>query len=398
MTDKHNLSFDELITSLNEAVNHPMATAWDIYYFINNNLGSSSSVELRTVLSAYFKIEVARPSKVHSAMLSVALKMSEHIPDFRLPSFLKMWRYPQFLLEEDKRDVVDEKNHRTYLSLEKKVNRKLLSYFLHHQEDRSLMLEFFNNVDVAIKCMVATKVFETNKNGRRIFSVKLVSAEGDELLVDSHVFPCRFYEIQNRMFDVSVLASKTGNARAMEVVQSRQRIEDVFPVCIGYVDRIDEAHNHQHVYDSLSRHFVADSSQVRAVKGSFVLFSPVVPKVDKFKTAYIHRVINTTEALQNFCVVDISIVRMSSEYKSFAYTIDSPLPETPEGIYSSQGFVNFDTPLLHLDSEMTELSVVKTEVVTESNVKVGDKLQAVILLKRGRDGMKHNSVLLVIRK
>ena len=251
--------WNELTASLELAKEHPLDTAWTIFRYLRLNYKNMGSQQVRTLLAIYMKLPVERPSLVHSCMLAMAVNISGEYADFRFPQFLDMWGYPEKLREEDLTRQKG-KDGRMFLSLKEKAERCRQSYVLHQHEAAA--------VADGIMTMYAAKVFEKQDNGRRRFFAKLVGADGRELSADSHLFPCKPWEIQGRMYDVLTRTSRQGNLRAVEIVPSEKRVEDVFPSVTGYLDRVDLSRGHYHVYDSVSRHFVAEKPPVKLKEGT----------------------------------------------------------------------------------------------------------------------------------
>lgn len=363
-------TFDELLLSLAMATEHPNDTCWDIYRYMNAHVGDGtlSSEEARTLLSSYMKLPKTQPSLLHSRMLYVALKMTEVYPDFRLPAFLDLWGFPEMLRDEDKEPQVG-KDGKKYLALKVKTERALQTYLLHHPAERTA------EGNDGILPMIATKVFQTERDGRKVRSVKLVGPHGEELLADSHVFKCKPWEIQGRMFDVITRVSRGGNERAQEIVASQTNVADVFPVIVGYVDRVDAEHGHFHVYDSLSRHFVAEKPAVQLQKGDFVKFSPVIPAKDKFKSALIHAVLPVSEGTETFGMLKATVTYVDKAKGFFAYRLDDIPPTTDEGIITPEG--------------TADLSLCPT-------VEKNTVLRLLLFLTRGNEGVKRNHVAMAL--
>lgn len=375
MNDRQSFdSFDELLAALETAVSHPMDTAWCIFRYLQKNYKGMGSEQVRTLLAAYMKIPVEKPSLIHSCMLGMAVKISEMYPDFRFPQFLDMWGYEKKLRPEDRQRQTG-KDGRSYLSLKEKVDRRLQSYLLHHHHEAKDLAD-------GIKSMFAVKVFESMVNGKRRYFVKLVAADGMELATDSHLFPCKPWEIQGKLYDVSLRKSKQGNERAVEVVLSRKGVGEVFPTMVGYVEGVDESHGHYHIYDALSRHFVAEKPQMMIKTGDFVTFAPIIPAEDKFKSAAVINVLSHDEGLTAFGTYQAIVTFVNPTDGYLRYRITSSIKETPEGKITEEGFVS--------------LVNVKDDELRKS-LKVGDNIRLLLFLKRGKDKVKRNHVAEVIR-
>lgn len=365
------VTWDELLESIATGAAHPDDTNWKIFRYLQHNYKTMGAVTARTLLAAYMKLHVKRMSLVDSCMLGMAVKVSETYGDFKLPKFLEAWGYDQFLRPQDLQRQTG-KDGRQYLSLKERVERALQSYRLHHPEESDGECE-------GVVSMYAAKVFEKEKDGRKRRYVKLVATNGSELIADSHQFPCRPWEISGRMFDVLTRVSKQGNERVSDIVASRKRVDEVFSVEVGFVEFIDESHGHIHVYDSQSRHFVADKSACSALKisvGNYVRFCPIIANGDHFKSAAIVSVMDKYEGRKAFGIYEAKVEYANVKDRYIRYSIESAIRYTPEGNIIKAGFAS--TANLPED--------VRNGMVQGSHVHL------VLFLKRGKDGMKHNYV------
>lgn len=365
------VTWDELLESIATGAAHPDDTNWKIFRYLQNNYKTMGAVTARTLLAAYMKLHVKRMSLIDSCMLGMAVNISETYSDFKLPKFLEAWGYDQFLRPQDLRRQTG-KDGRQYLSLKERVERALQSYRLHHPEESDGECE-------GVVSMYAAKVFEKEKDGRKRRYVKLVATNGSELIADSHQFPCRPWEISGRMFDVLTRVSKQGNERVSDIVASRKRVDEVFSVEVGFVEFIDESHGHIHVYDSQSRHFVADKSACSALKisvGNYVRFCPIIANGDHFKSAAILNVMDKYEGRKAFGIYEAKVEYANVKDRYIRYSIESAIRYTPEGNIIKAGFAS--TANLPED--------VRNGMVQGSHVHL------VLFLKRGKDGMKRNYV------
>lgn len=365
------VTWDELLESIATGAAHPDDTNWKIFRYLQNNYKTMGAVTARTLLAAYMKLHVKRMSLIDSCMLGMAVNISETYSDFKLPKFLEAWGYDQFLRPQDLRRQTG-KDGRQYLSLKERVERALQSYRLHHPEESDGECE-------GVVSMYAAKVFEKEKDGRKRRYVKLVATNGSELIADSHQFPCRPWEISGRMFDVLTRVSKQGNERVSDIVASRKHVDEVFSVEVGFVEFIDESHGHIHVYDSQSRHFVADKSACSALKisvGNYVRFCPIIANGDHFKSAAILNVMDKYEGRKAFGIYEAKVEYANVKDRYIRYSIESAIRYTPEGNIIKAGFAS--TANLPED--------VRNGMVQGSHVHL------VLFLKRGKDGMKRNYV------
>lgn len=365
------VTWDELLESIATGAAHPDDTNWKIFRYLQNNYKTMGAVTARTLLAAYMKLHVKRMSLIDSCMLGMAVNISETYSDFKLPKFLEAWGYDQFLRPQDLQRQTG-KDGRQYLSLKERVERALQSYRLHHPEESDGECE-------GVVSMYAAKVFEKEKDGRKRRYVKLVATNGSELIADSHQFPCRPWEISGRMFDVLTRVSKQGNERVSEIVVSAKRVDEVFSAEVGFVEFIDESHGHIHVYDSQSRHFVAEKSAHTALKisvGNYVRFCSIIANGDHFKSAAIVSVMDKYEGRKAFGIYEAKVEYANVKDRYIRYSLESAIRYTPEGNIIKAGFAS--TANLPED--------VRNGMVQGSHVRL------ILFLKRGKDGMKHNYV------
>lgn len=369
------LSWDELLESINNGASHPDETQWAIYRYLKENYKNEGSVMSRTLLAAYMKLHVNEPSLINSLMLGIAAKVSEVYPDFRFPQFLKAWGYKGNLRNQDK-ERQTSKDGRTYLALVERVERALQSYLLHHPEEER---EDCN----LIVSMYAVKVFEKISDGKKRRYVKLVAANGSEFIADSHQFPCKPWEICGRLFDVLTRVSRQGKERASEIVVSKKRVDEVFSTQVGYVDGIDESHNHVHIYNAQSQHFVAEKSTLSTQpsiqnisNGSFVLFCPIIANGDHFKSAAIIRILNKDEGRKAFGMYEAVITFVNRQEQFIRYAITQDIRPTNEGTISKEGFAS--------------TAAISDE--DKQKIAVGKHVWLLLFLKRGKEGTKRNHV------
>lgn len=353
--------------------NTPEDTKWQIFHELQQNYKTMGSVKARTLLAAYMKQHDARrPSLVGSCMLGMSIKVSETYADFKLPKFLEAWGYDRCLRPQDLQRETG-KDGRQYLSLKERVDRALQSYLLHHPDENDGSCS-------AIASMYAVKVFEKEVNGRKRRYVKLVGGNNTEFIADSHQFPCKFWEVSGRVFDVLTRTSKQGNDRAADIVVSRKRVEEIFPTETGYVDYIDESHGHIHVYDALSRHFVAEtksvSPDIRVQAGCFVSFCPIIIEGDRFKSAAIISVVDGQAGIEAFGTYMAKVEYVNVQEAYFRYAIETEIKPTHEGTVTPTGFAS----MASLPDDL------------KSRIAVGLRVRLLLFLKRGKDGKKHNYV------
>ena len=365
------VTWDKLLDSIATGATHPDDTNWKIFRYLQHNYKTMGSVTVRTLLAAYMKLHVKRMSLVDSCMLDMAVKVSETYGDFKLPKFLEAWGYDSCLRAQDLQRQAGM-DGRQYLSLKERVVRALQSYRLHHPAECKGECE-------GVVSMYAAKVFEKETNGRKRRYVKLVATNGSELIADSHQFTCRPWEISGRLFDVLTRVSKQGNERVSEIVVSAKRVDEVFSAEVGFVEFIDESHGLIHVYDSQSRHFEAEKSACSALKisvGNYVRFCPIIANGDHFKSAAIVSVMDKYEGRKAFGIYEAKVEYANVKDRYIRYSIESAIRYPPEGNIIKAGFAS--TAALPED--------VRNGIVKGSHVHL------ILVLKRGKDGMKHNYV------
>lgn len=375
ITDKtpRTTTWEQLLDIIATGASHPEETNWAIYRYLQQNHRTMGSVMARTLLAAYMKLHTRKRSLINSCMLGMAVKISELYADFRLPRFLEAWGYDACLRAEDRQRQTG-KDGRQYPALQERVDRALQSYKLHHPEEE-------REECADIVSMYAVAVFEKGQNGRRRF-VKLVAPDGTAFVADSHQFPCRPYEILGHVFDVLTRMSKQGRERAAEIVASARGVEDVFSKEMGFVDGIDEGHGHIHVYDSQSRHFVADKAALpvalrsSVAKGCFVWFCPIIAQGDRFKSAAIVGVVDKYKGREAFGVYTARVTYVNQKDSYLHYSIESAISETTEGVIAKEGFAS--------TADMPE--AVRRQITARQHVYL------TLFLKRGKDGVKRNHV------
>lgn len=374
-SNDNNISWEQLIESMNNAVAHPEETNWMIYRYLQHNYNTVGSVIARTLLSAYIKLRTDTPSLINSCMLGLAVKISGRYDDFRFPKFLEAWGYGSCLRSEDCSRQTG-RGGRTYPALVERVDYALQSYLLHHPEARQ-------GDSGSIVSMYATVMFEKVANGRRYLFVKLVAANGMALIAESRMFPCRTGEITGRLFDVLTRCSKSGNVRAADIVVSKYNVCDVFSVHTGFVEGIDDVHGHIHIYDASSHHYVADKKALEkccpkpsVAKGDFVSFCPIIANGDHFKAAAVVGVMDKYRGREAFGVYTARITYLNHQEAYMRYVVESDTPDTSEGIMTREGFTS--TAGMPADARL--------------QLSVGQNVHFIMFLKRGKDGMKRNHV------
>lgn len=374
----HVPSWDELQELLDSARSHPEIACWGIYRHLNAHYKELGSEASRTLLATYMTIPHEQPSQLHSCILSVAVKIAYEYPDFRFCDFLRYWGYSDKLRPEDRRVIV--LGERTIPSLFDRTERARQFCLLRQSGEKPLMPDGSTYVGDReyVMPMVAVKVWERDMNGKRLRSVKLVGQTGHELMADSRLFFCKPLDIYGRLFDV--LVRNNGERETVRRANiSARKIEDVFPPVVGFIKNYDDQHRFFHIYDAQSRHFVAELPPERASAGSYVMFSPIIPERDKFKSAIITKALNADEGRQLFGTYEAEVTYANAEKGFFSYKIISPLRPTPEGTATAEGTASTHTPGIPVEG-----------------LAVGQRIRVVMFLTRRRDKTKQNFVAEVI--
>ena len=142
---------------------------------------------------------------------------------------------------------------------------------------------------------------------------------------------------------------------------------------IRYVDYFDEKHLYYHIYDSMSRHFVAIDPHIVPEVGGFVEFTPIIPEDGKFKTAVVHRVFGNEDhlaAAEAFGTYDATVTQVDEEKGFFSYRVTSEIRQTPEGTITEEG----------------------TAFMGLTHYAEGQRVRLLLFLKREKDGIKRNYV------
>ncbi|HNC65407.1 MAG TPA: hypothetical protein PK075_12215, partial [Chitinophagales bacterium] len=116
--------FKNLISQNRLTQLHHAAYGWIIYRLIKTEENNLTSIEVRTFLRDYMKLENERPSMLHSMILNFALNYSKTHNDFKFYNFFLMWN-PDNLRNEDLQDVY--KDEKKIPSLISRICRQFIS-------------------------------------------------------------------------------------------------------------------------------------------------------------------------------------------------------------------------------------------------------------------------------
>lgn len=382
--------------------------AWLIVKLLNAQMAELGSNYCRQLLADYLQLPVARPSLVHSAILSAAVRVANAYPDFRFSVFLRMWGIQHFRPEDYESRRLDD--GKQFPSLHVSTLRALAHTLLLYPEDRQWeeaesLLNAAGQGGYSILPTMVTRIREAlGKDGRKYNFVTLTSPEGIEIESISHklqpspLHPLpegkRHYVNIGQLYDCLLLTKQESSSSSSlkDAYLSSQKPTDLFPQEIGYIEAIDEAHGHIHVYDALSRHFVAPKQRFSREKvGDFVRFIPVIPQTSKFKTAILLTTIPSASPEVQNILREIRITHINTEKGYAAWELvnkDAPITEQLSALQLSQGE---QSP--SFTSGYLTLATVPDGI--PSGLSVGQTLRALIYLKRGKDGQKRPHVAVI---
>lgn len=149
---------------------------------------------------------------------------------------------------------------------------------------------------------------------------------------------------------------------------------------IGYVHSYDAGNDYYHIYDNLSRHFVAISPQQRPQIGDFVWFSPIIPRGSKFKSAVVIKQEDPRAGQATFGLTEAEVTQINRKEGYIGYRLLSSPPATTEGEYAKDGYAS-----LKLAVDMDGKPVSDT-------LRKGQRVQLLLYLTRGKDALKHNHI------
>ena len=346
----------------------------------------------RQILAETLQLPLQRPSYHYSGILRAATKMAALFPEFHYVPFLNLWE-PQKNLRKEDFEESKSKDGKTFRPLVEQMVRQLYAAQLLRPEEKPLF-EVNDTFGYQPICsMVVTNILHKESNEKHFYFVQLADREGQIIDCEMHQLRAnpltadpnkKSYVNIGQIYDVLLRKSEKG-LRVVDAICSSRKVTELFPTAVGYIEHIDEAHGHIHIYDGESRHFVSQGQRfVKASQGQLVEFVPIVPLKSGFKTGII---VNTRHSQADlraaFPEREITITQLNAKngYAVWELTDKSrPIQErlsdyqkgegAPNEAFNS-GFVNLDT----LQRWMPEVSV-------------GDKGRGIIYLRRGKDGTK----------
>lgn len=395
---------------------NPFSRGWEIVKALNTGVPTISSVEARKLLAEYARL-MQLPASIsdsarglHSAILSVAVKMAQVYPDFHFVPFLSLWGL-EHLRPEDSEQQTDKTGKKFPSLVERMAKSYAYSLLFHPGEHLESELEALlvghiqrkgyifsspQSTDIA-HTFLATRTFTTEVRGRKMVFVTLLSPDGIEISAEVHTLTTyqkfNYNAIPGTLFSVILRTSDSGSMRIEAAIPSTlQQIDGIFQTGIGYVESIDSSHKHLHIYDSHSRHLVAmqdgfihDGDRVVSARnigtGTFLKILPVIPREGKFKSAIIIKQLSFDEGAAAFGYRKARITYVDKQKGWCSWELlpgESPIIE--DGTTSpsfTQGYIS-----QHI---LSDIDINQLSVDTETSL--------ITFLKRGKDGEKHPYVV-----
>lgn len=197
---------------------------WIIAKCLNHEHEQLGSIDCRQLLLEYLRLPLERPSRLHSAILSAAVKVAGTYPDFRFAAFLRMWGIENLRPEDHERQQATVPAGspagplpvsssfaagKSFPSLAEKTASTLAHSLLLHPEDRPVLeLPEFEPLLSALRKkgyllsastqqpssslslthpLLVTRIKQSvGKDGRKYTFVTLTSPEGLEIECVSH--------------------------------------------------------------------------------------------------------------------------------------------------------------------------------------------------------------------
>lgn len=350
----------------------------------------------RRLLADYFGLNIDHPSLTHRAILRAALALHRVTSDFHLVPFLRLWDLSN-LREQDYMTSIDADGSILPSLCVRVAYAYIAALALRPDEvlaDDELqpLLPVIQAHGLSVQTLILTQVRHNHLRHSGLPVAKLVSADGREfmlpatklsanpcLVTDQQAFRLRVGDLYDCVVRCEDQAAGAGGQKGFLCsygYHSRRTLTDVFPIVAGYVQHIDSGHGHIHIYDAGSRHFVARLADTACSVGDFVLFAPVVPLHDRFKSAFLHQVLPPHEGRAAFGLRQIRICGIDSTRRSALWTL----------MDSAHPVVETDTSAPACVEGMVWLDVFEQCGIPYP--KMGDLYEAVIFLKRGKDGIK----------
>ena len=398
--------------------------AWVIIKALNSDCFGDDSIRSRQFLAEVMHLPLPRPSRVYSALLGTACHMAHRFADFRFAAFVEMWGMEN--LRKDDFQSATSDDGRTYHSLVERVTKAYMhSLLLRPTEQLSeLSLQVLRPVAKDMRyysprTMLVVKTTKAEAQGRPMYFARLIDARGLELTCEVHnlqphpltaTADVRHYVNVGQLYDVlprerQHFADESGDGnlvRVEEAYLSQRAFGDAYPVAVGYVESYDAGHQYYHVYDASSRHFVVDAALQSLGRfgrptlrvGDYVQFAPIIPRPKGssgkvFKTAYVIALCPVGTGAAAFGQRKAKVVFVDAEKKYYRWELsDASCPIVEAGIESpsfTAGYVNFE------DGHGPHPSA-------DDLPEVGDEVDIVVYLRRGKDKQKRPKVVAAVKR
>ena len=373
--------------------------AWIICKVLNNEYKELGATKCRQLLADYMKLDVERPSLLHSAVLMAAIWIASEFKDFHFIPFLNMWNLEN-LRDEDYEKLEDPKKGK-FPALAERLAKCYMESILFRPEEQlqeTSMAVMQKILDAQgyhrIKPMVVTNIVAMGKDNHKTRLACLVANDGTEARCEIHALKAnpnilqpsnkRHYVNIGQVYDVALKNNGGISVIVVDAIQSDKPISESFPVEVGYIDYIDDERGFIHVYDNQSRHFVSFGQRWKLQEHIFVKFVPVVPERNKFKSAMIQSIYSASEGPKAFGLRELIVTCVNQDKHYIGWELaDASYPIVEAGIAEpsyTTGYIPFS---FFEDNNMNIPSV-------------GDRFSAIVFLKRGKDQKKYPAVVRVM--
>lgn len=410
-----------------ETPDHALAEryAWVVVKALYSKELEHDALRSRQYLAECMHLTLQRPSKVYSAILGAACSMAKRFVDFRFTPFLRMWDVRHLRQEDYAPGRSDD--GKAFLSLAERATKAYMHAILIRpaevlpEEQLDVLRPVARNLRYGSpRPMIVAQVRKVETHsGRPMRFAQLVDARGLVLDCEVHALAPhplvpvpggRHYVNVGQLYDVLPRGKKQqadekvrhNDVAVEEAVLSSGRFGETYPLCVGYVDRYDAQHQHYHVFDGQSRHLVAEASSQRlgmygrpAISaGDYVSFAPIVPRPKSeggkvFKSAYIVGKYTREDGPAAFGLREAKVMFVDTEKKYYRWELtDASQPIVEQGTTEpsfTSGFVSFE-------------SANSPHPNGQNLPEVGEVVQLVVFLHRGKDKQKRPRVVQVIRR
>lgn len=350
------------------------------------------ALRCRQMLAEALQLPLERPSFLYSGLLKAATKMAALFPEFHYIPFLNLWK-PNENLRPDDFNPQKGKDGKTYPALTERMVKQVYHSLMLRPEEH-LDFELTDHYGYLPICpMVVTKVIHTVSNERHLYFVQLTNTKGESLTCEMHLLKGnpltsdpkkRNYVNIGQVYDV-ILRKRDKGLKVIETMLSKHKITDLFKTEVGFVEHHDAEHEHIHIYDGQSRHFVSSGQRfVKAEQDSLVEFVPIIPKNSGFKMAIVVNTYKPQERLaEEFPWRELTITAINKEKGFCTWELadkSHPIVETLSDFQKANGE----------ESEMFTNGFLDLQIAeeTNTNLAVGSKGRALIYLHRGKDKKK----------